>query len=81
MGKGKSGSEIVKHYCTSRDITLYQGDFFDLDPSVIGQFDIIIDRAALVALHPSMVSTQYLPLVTSLMSSKLDGLMFFASVS
>lgn len=36
---------------TSPSITIYCGDFFDLDPDLTGTFDRVWDRAALVALN------------------------------
>ena len=35
-------------------IQIYQGDFFDLQPDDLGQIGAIYDRAALIALPPSM---------------------------
>ncbi|MCC6806145.1 MAG: methyltransferase domain-containing protein [Deltaproteobacteria bacterium] len=35
-------------------VTLFAGDFFALDAKTLGTFDLIYDRAALVALEPSM---------------------------
>ena len=37
--------------CTSRNVTLYCGDFFEFDE---GPFDAHYDRGALVALHPEL---------------------------
>lgn len=39
---------------SSAHITIFQGDFFALTPSLLGQVDAIYDRAALVALPEAM---------------------------
>lgn len=36
----------------AESLTIYVGDFFDLDPATVGTFDRIFDRAALIALAP-----------------------------
>ena len=74
-----NGKRVVRHKSTSLPIELYEGDIFDLTPEIVGPIDRILDRAALVALHPSMISGQYLPLLMSLLSP--GGKMLFASVS
>jgi thiopurine S-methyltransferase len=35
-------------------VTYYVGDFFDITPSIVGPFDLLYDRAALIALPPEM---------------------------
>jgi len=37
---------------SSPGITIYEGDFFDLGPELVGTFDRVWDRAALVAMSP-----------------------------
>ena len=38
---------------TAGGITMVRADMFDMTPAILGRFDIIYDRAALVALEPS----------------------------
>lgn len=38
----------------SENITIYQGDFFDLTAEVLGQVSVVFDRASLVALPATM---------------------------
>lgn len=73
------GRRIIRHKSTSVPITLYEGDIFDLTTEIVGKIDRVLDRAALVALHPSMIEDQYLPLLVRLM--RPGGKMLFASVS
>ena len=40
--------------CETAAITLYCGDFFALQPSLLGQIDAVYDRAALIALPTDM---------------------------
>ena len=55
-------------------------DIFDLTPEIVGPIDRILDRAALVALPPSIIEEdQYLPHLMRLM--KPGGKMLLASVS
>jgi len=70
---------IVRHFSSSVSISLYEADIFTLDRNVVGQVDAILDRAALVALHPSCIESKYLPLLTSLLDG--NGRMLLASVS
>lgn len=37
-----------------KKVTYYVGDFFNLTPSIAGTFDLLYDRAALIALPPEM---------------------------
>ena len=60
-------------------ITLFEGDIFDLTTEIVGPIDRVVDRAALVALPPSIIEDQYLPHLMRLM--KRGGKMLFASVS
>ncbi|HRP69272.1 MAG TPA: thiopurine S-methyltransferase [Turneriella sp.] len=39
---------------TSHQLTIFQGDIFDLTPKSLGRVDAVYDRAALVALPPPM---------------------------
>lgn len=73
------GKHVVCHKSTTVPIALYEGDIFDLTPEIVGPIDRILDRAALVALPPSMIEDQYLPLLVRLMRPR--GKMLFASVS
>ena len=74
------GKRIVRHRSKTLPIELYEGDIFDLTPEIVGSIDAVLDRAALVALPPSIIEDQYLPLLDSLLS-KEGGKMLFASVS
>lgn len=72
---------IVCHKSTILPIELYECDIFHLTKDVIGgPVDAILDRAALVALHPSLIEDKYLPLLTSLLKPD-TGRVLFASVS
>lgn len=75
----EKGKRIVRHKSTSMPITLYEGDIFDLTPEIVGPIDRVLDRAALVALPPSIIEDQYLPLLIRLL--KRGGKVLFASVS
>jgi thiopurine S-methyltransferase len=35
------------------NVTIWAGDFFELDPAMVGPIDVCFDRAALVAIRPS----------------------------
>lgn len=50
----------------SGNLTLIQGDFFNLEPAEIGEIDLVYDRAALVALPLSM-RLQYIQKVKELL--------------
>lgn len=82
----KSGSGMLAiraSYATSRalfPLTCTRAELFDLNLDVLGgQVDTVLDRAALVALSPSLIEDQYLPLIASLMV--VNGKVLFASVS
>jgi thiopurine S-methyltransferase len=75
----EKGVKIIRHRSSCLPITLYEGNIFDLTPDVVGPIDRILDRAALVALPPSIIEDQYLPLLTRLL--KPGGKVLFASVS
>jgi len=48
------GCCCVKEYkAKSKQITIYQGDFFSLSSDSVGKFEAIWDRASLIAIHPS----------------------------
>ncbi len=51
---------------TSGAITIYAGDYFALDATVAGHFDVCFDRAALVALPPAL-RTRYVEHTRSLL--------------
>lgn len=51
----KRGSLIEYH---ANNVTLYVGDFFDLDESILGPIAAIYDRASLIAL-PADIRTRY----------------------
>lgn len=75
-----TGARVVRHYSKSLPIEIYEGDVFELNAEVLGgQVDAVLDRAALVALPPSLIEDKYLPLITSLMADHAK--MLFASVS
>ncbi|KAL7557111.1 hypothetical protein ACA910_002360 [Epithemia clementina (nom. ined.)] len=73
------GQRVVRHRSTVQPIELYECDIFDLTPAITGRIDAVLDRAALVALPPSIIEDQYLPLLTRLL--RPGGAMLFASVS
>ncbi|WP_163930124.1 thiopurine S-methyltransferase [Paraferrimonas sp. SM1919] len=58
-----------------QDLTVYQGDFFQLDSTTLGQVDVIYDRAALVAL-PEAMRQQY---VKHLQAISLNAQQFLIS--
>ncbi len=74
--------QISEH--TSKDmpnLSLFEGDFFDLTPVLIGgKVDCVLDRAALVALHPSMAE-RYLRHLLTLLKQSDNSKVLFASVS
>ncbi|MAG58975.1 MAG: thiopurine S-methyltransferase [Planctomycetes bacterium] len=45
-------TEGAQQVWRSPGLTIYQGDFFALDPSVVGPCDAVWDRAAMIALPP-----------------------------
>jgi thiopurine S-methyltransferase len=55
-------------------VTYYVGDFFDFTPDVGGRFDLLYDRAALIALPPEMRSG-YVRLLQSLLGRSARGLL------
>lgn len=70
----------------TKDITLYQGDFFDLQPHHLKEVSAVFDRAALVALPPEMrleyrqhlkqilpTSVAYLLITVEYNQSEMDG--------
>jgi thiopurine S-methyltransferase len=72
---------IVRHRSTVVPLTLYEGDIFRLTREIIGgPVDCILDRAALVALPPSMIENQYLLLLASLLK-RPGGKILLASVN
>jgi thiopurine S-methyltransferase len=75
----QNGKRVVRHKSTVSPIELYEGDIFDLTPEIVGPIDAVLDRAALVALPPSIIESQYLVLITTLL--RPGGRMLFASVS
>lgn len=56
------------------DLDLWETDFFSLDPDRIGAFDAVYDRAALVALPPSM-RVDYAVRLASLTPPGVSGLL------
>eukprot|EP00545_Synedropsis_sp_CCMP1620_P011415 CAMPEP_0119004320 /NCGR_PEP_ID=MMETSP1176-20130426/1073_1 /TAXON_ID=265551 /ORGANISM="Synedropsis recta cf, Strain CCMP1620" /LENGTH=623 /DNA_ID=CAMNT_0006956011 /DNA_START=74 /DNA_END=1945 /DNA_ORIENTATION=+ len=73
------GKHVIRHKSTSVSIALYEGDIFDLTTEIVGKIDRVLDRAALVILHPSMIEDHYLPLLMRLM--RPGGKILLASVS
>lgn len=71
--------DITLHRSTVLPLRLYEGDIFALTSQIVGRVDRVLDRAALVALHPSNIETKYMPLMCSLLSE--EGSMLLASVS
>ena len=59
--------KVLAYKALSRNITIYQGDFFVLKSDVIGKFDAIWDRASLVAINPSQ-RVRYAQVIEDLMS-------------
>jgi len=49
-------------------VTILNGDIFEVEPDQLGQFDVMYDRAALIALHPGL-RTQYAKHITDLVRS------------
>jgi thiopurine S-methyltransferase len=77
----KSTSTIVRHFSSIHAIELYEGDIFHLtDKYLNGKVNVIIDRAALVALTPDLIAPKYLPLMCHLLEP-VRGVMYLASVS
>lgn len=73
-------SDITLHRSNVVPLRLYQGDIFALDLEIVGPIDRVLDRAALVALHPTSVESRYLPLITTLLVPE-TGKVLLASVS
>ena len=57
---------INEYTCTTKQLTIYQGDYFVLTKNIIGKFDAIWDRASLIAIDPSK-RLQYVDLMKDLM--------------
>lgn len=55
-------------------ITYYVGDFFDFSRDIAGSFDLLYDRAALIALPPEM-RPAYVRQLISLFDSNVQGLL------
>nr|XP_039272163.1 probable thiopurine S-methyltransferase isoform X1 [Styela clava]XP_039272164.1 probable thiopurine S-methyltransferase isoform X2 [Styela clava] len=65
---------LVQYKCNEKNITIYRGDMFNLNPDVCGQFDGIWDRGSYVAIN---IPTQqkYADLILQLMKPKAKILM------
>jgi thiopurine S-methyltransferase len=61
-----SANGEFKHYQLD-NLSLYQGDFFKLDKSHLGELDLIYDRAAMIAL-PVEMRLQYIEKLKSLLA-------------
>lgn len=46
--------QVLKSQDSKKKITLFQGDFFELNSAILGKIDAIYDRAALIALPPDI---------------------------
>jgi thiopurine S-methyltransferase len=57
------------HVYRGGGIEIFQGDFFAASPALLGRFDSVFDRAALVALNPS-VRARYAETVHALLNPK-----------
>jgi thiopurine S-methyltransferase len=80
-GQDNENVIIVRHRSTVVPLTLYEGDIFNLTREIIGgPVDCILDRAALVALPPSMIENQYLLLLATLLK-RPGGKILLASVN
>lgn len=73
-------SEVTLHRSNVVPLRLYEGDIFALDPDIVGPIDRVLDRAALVALHPTSVESRYLPLITRFLVPE-TGKLLLASVN
>ena len=60
----------------SKNVTLVCGDVFDLTPAALGHFDVVYDRAALVALAPP-TRDRYVALVRSMLAD--GGIVFLVA--
>jgi thiopurine S-methyltransferase len=56
------------------NISIYQGDFFAHDKHIIGQCDVLYDRAALIAL-PSTLRNKYVAHLLTLLPHPVQGLL------
>jgi thiopurine S-methyltransferase len=66
-------SEYFTHYHSDK-ITLLSGDFFNLNPMILGDIDAVFDRAALVAL-PQSLRWRYVSFLNTLLQSKTSILL------
>ncbi|XP_076823093.1 putative thiopurine S-methyltransferase [Clavelina lepadiformis] len=62
---------------TGKKITIYKGDFFGLNSSIVGKFDAIWDRGSFVAIDPSC-RQQYADIIYDIMNT--DGKYLLYSV-
>jgi len=53
-GDSNKVDEDVVERLTGKGIQLLRGDFFDLNEAVTGKFDMILDRASIVAIQPTL---------------------------
>ena len=68
MVKTLDTGSINEYKATSKQITIYQGDFFALSSHSVGKFDAIWDRASLTAIHPKRRS-EYAKKILDLLSA------------
>ncbi len=58
----------------TEDLSLWVGDFFATSTALLGRFDAVYDRAALIALPPEL-RARYVPHVRSLLAPSFEGLL------
>ena len=66
--------DVNIYKATSKRITFFQGDFYDLKSSLCGKFDVIWDRAAVVVVHPHL-RPDYAAVINDLMSPECKYLL------
>ena len=67
--------DIFAYKATGKNITIYQGDFFALNSSLIGKFDAVWDRGSLVAINPDQ-KDDYAKQMNDLMAPNCKYLLF-----
>lgn len=72
---GIAAAGALRHW-RARDLDIYEGDIFDLDPATLGQVDAVYDRAALIAL-PADLRPRYAAQMTALAAGAPQLLLSF----
>ena len=60
---------FVKYCANEKHITIFQGDLFEMEPTICGEFDAIFDRGGYVAINVSM-RQNYANLMASILKPK-----------